>query len=254
MENRPARLILSSPEEVALEAADRILKIAREALGTRREFHFVLSGGLTPRRLYEILAGAPFRSQLPWERVHFFWSDERCVGPGHRDSNYRMAREAFLDKLSIPSENLHRIHGETSDPDAAAHDYEDEIKRHFGLGPESPPPCFDLVLLGMGVDGHTASLFPNTQALRETGRWVVANPMPKTKAHRLTLTPVILNRAGWVIFLVTGTDKARAVAEVLEGPFEPERLPSQLIRPICGELLWLLDEAAASSLKTSQKG
>lgn len=254
MKDRPVRLILSSPEEVTREAADRILKIAQQVLGMRREFLFVLSGGLTPRRLYEILAADPFQSQMPWDRVHFFWSDERCVGPGHRDSNYRMAREVLLDKLSIPSENLHRMHGEASDPDAAAHDYEDEIKRHFGLGLESPPPCFDLVLLGMGVDGHTASLFPNTQALRETSRWVVANPIPKTKAHRLTLTPVILNRAGWVIFLVTGTDKARAVAEVLEGPFEPEWLPSQLIRPICGELLWLLDGAAASSLKTSQKG
>ena len=253
MKDMPARLILSSPMEVALEAADRIMKIAQEVLGKRREFRFVLSGGSTPRQLYESLAGDPFRTQLPWDRVHFFWSDERCVGPGHRDSNYLMARETFLDKLGIPSANLHRMHGEASDPNAAAHDYEDEIKRYFGLGPESPPPCFDLVLLGMGVDGHTASLFPETPALRETVRWVVANPLPKIKAHRLTLTPVILNRAAWVIFLVTGADKARTVAEVLEGPFEPERLPSQLIRPSYGELLWLLDEAAASCLKASQE-
>ena len=248
----PARLILSSPMEVALEAADRIMKIAQEVLGKRREFRFVLSGGSTPRQLYKSLAGDPFRSRLTWDRVHFFWSDERCVGPGHRDSNYRMARETFLEKLTIPSANIHRMHGEASDPDAAARAYEDEVKRHFGLGPKGAPPCFDLVLLGMGMDGHTASLFPETQALREPVRWVVANPVPKTMAHRLTLTPVILNRAAWVIFLVTGADKARTVAEVLEGPFEPERLPSQLIRPAGGEMLWLLDEAAASCLKPSQ--
>jgi 6-phosphogluconolactonase len=141
------------------------------------------------------------------------------------------------------------MQGEAIEANAAARDYEEEIRRCFGVEQGGAPPCFDLVLLGMGADGHTASLFPGTQALKETVRWVVANPVPKLGAHRLTLTPVILNRAAWVIFLVAGADKARTLAEVLEGPFEPERLPSQFIRPVGGKLLYLLDKAAAVYLR-----
>lgn len=245
---RPTWIVLPDVEKVAIEAASQIVKIAEGVMERHSVFRFVLSGGSTPKRLYEILAGDPFRSRLPWGRVHFFWEDERCVGPDHPESNYRMAREAFLDKLNTPAANIHRMHGEASDPEAAAHDYEEEIRKHFGLGPENPPPCFDLVLLGMGSDGHTASLFPGTPAMKETDRWVIANPVPTLGTVRLTCTPMILNQAAQVIFIVTGTDKARTLAEVIEGPFDPERLPAQLIRPVAGKMLWLVDEAAATCL------
>ncbi|MEW6323980.1 MAG: 6-phosphogluconolactonase [Nitrospirota bacterium] len=245
----PNRLVFSGLEAIALETAGRILAIAEDAVKERNTFRLVLSGGSTPKRLYEVLA-ASFRTRLPWHRVHFFWGDERCVDPHHPDSNYRLAREAFLEKLDIPGDNIHRMHGEASEPDAAARGYEEEIRRHFGLRLEDPPPCFDLVLLGMGADGHTASLFPGTRGLRETTRWVTANPGPR-ETTRLTLTPVILNQAAWVIFMVAGADKARMLAEVLDGPFEPERRPAQCIRPASGRLLWLVDEAAAAGRVTT---
>jgi 6-phosphogluconolactonase len=248
----PGRVILPGPEAVAREAADRILKIAGDVLRERNEFRLALSGGSTPRRLYEILAGDPFRNRIPWSRVQFFWGDERCVGPDHEDSNYRMAREALLGRIAVPEFNIHRLRGESPDPEGAAREYETAIRNQFGLGPDAPPPAFDVVLLGMGADGHTASLFPGTDGLRETKRWVIANVVPKLKTTRLTLTPAILNRAVRVIFMVAGADKAKALAEVLEGPFEPERLPSQLIRPESGNLVWLLDEAAAAGLKKSE--
>lgn len=250
MRRGPSRVVLSGRGEVAFEAADRIMKIAERVLVQGRDFRLVLSGGSTPKRLYEVLAGDPFRSRLSWNRVHFFWGDERCVDLDHPDSNYRMAREAFLEKLNVPKANIHRMHGEASNSDVSAREYEGKIREHFGLEADSPPPSFDLVLLGMGADGHTASLFPGTQALMETSRWVVANRVQKIGAHRLTLTPVILNKAAWVIFLVVGSDKAKTLAEVLEGPFEPKRLPSQLIHPPGGRLLWLLDKSAAVCLKT----
>ena len=249
----PIWKVLSGAEEVALEAAHRLLSIAEEALHHRRVLRIVLAGGSTPKRLYEILAGAPCRSRLPWGQVHFFWGDERAGGPDHPDSNYHMAQKAMLEKLNIPEGNLHRMHGEASDPDAAARQYEGQIRHHFGLGPDSPPPSFDLVLLGMGADGHTASLFPETPALGETNRWVAANPVPKLGTHRLTLTPVLLNQAAWVIFLVVGADKAKTLAEVLLGPHEPQRLPSQLIDPSGGQRLWLLDEAASACLPPARK-
>jgi len=251
MTNRP--IVLPDPEAAALEAAKRTIRIAEDIIRQGREFRLVLSGGSTPKRVYELFSGDPFRSRIHWNRVHFFWGDERCVRPDHPDSNYRMARDSFLQKLGIQEENIHRMKGEAPDPDIAARDYEEEIRKHFGSSLGSPPPSFDLVLLGMGTDGHTASLFPSTPALKEASRWVVANPVPKLETHRLTLTPAILNRAACIIFLVTGEDKAETLSRVLEGPLEPERLPSQLIHPFVGKLLWLLDRAAAARLKTTQE-
>ena len=250
---RTSRVVLADAEQVAQEAAQRISNIAEETLKHQGEFRIVLSGGSTPRRLYEILSESPFRSRMPWGRIRFFWGDERAVGPDHPDSNYHMAQNALLGKLSLPPANIFRMHGESPDAGAAAREYEGRIREHFGLGPHSPPPRFNLVLLGMGADGHTASLFPGTQALSETKSWVTANSVPKLGTHRLTLTPVILNEAAWILFLVTGSDKAKTLAEVLEGPLDSERLPSQLIRPEAGKLLWLLDQAAAACLKSSEK-
>ncbi|MEW6683712.1 MAG: 6-phosphogluconolactonase [Nitrospirota bacterium] len=252
---RPSdRLVLSGPEDVAREAAVQITKIAEEVLGTGREFRLVPSGGSTPKRLYDIPARDGVRSDGFWNRVHFFWGDERCVGPDDPDSNYRTARETLLAPLGIIETHVHRMRGESSDPDAAAREYEADIRRHFNWGTRTVPPSFDLVLLGMGSDGHTASLFPETPALMETVRWVVANPVFKLGAHRLTLTIPIINRASWVIVLAAGAEKAQTLAQVLEGPWDPERLPAQSIRPTTGKMLWLVDRDAAAGLRPVRGG
>ena len=243
------RVILPGIEEIAHEAANRIVKIAQEVLKQKQYFRLVLSGGSTPKRLFKILAGEPYQNQLPWDRIQFFWGDERCVAPDHSDSNYRMAREAFLNNLKIPEAHIHRLKGEASDPNASALEYEEKIRDHFSIKKNGSPPRFDLILLGMGTDGHTASLFPDTPALEKTDRWVVANPVEKLGTTRLTMTPRIINQAVCIIFLISGSDKAPILSEVLEGPYEPKRLPSQLIQPEAGKMVWLLDRAAADRLK-----
>jgi len=223
----------------------------RVAIGRQGRCTFVLSGGSTPRRLYELLAAPPQRDQIDWTRVDLFWGDERAVPPDHKDSNFRMANEALLQPLSIPATRIHRMPAERADRDRAAADYQAEIARVFDVPADGVPPAFDLVLLGLGPDGHTASLFPRTAALNETRRWVVSNHVPQLGTDRLTMTRVILNRAACIMFLVAGADKAAALAEVLEGPADAERLPAQLIRPETGRLVWLIDGAAAARLKTS---
>lgn len=245
----PARDIRIFPDVQSLSeaAAHEWVRCAREAAAARGRFTIALSGGSTPKHLYQLLAGEPFRSQVDWSHVEIFWGDERCVPPDHPDSNYRMAREAMLANLPIPAEHIHRIEAERSDRDAAARDYEAVLARAFGVAIGREPPALDLVLLGMGPDGHTASLFPQTQALDETKRWVVANPVPQLHTQRLTLTRPILNRAREVLFLVAGADKAERLAEVLAGPADPKRLPSQTIQPE-GQFLWFLDRAAAARL------
>jgi 6-phosphogluconolactonase len=180
---------------------------------------------------------------VDWARVHVFWGDERCVPPDHAESNYRMAREALLDQVSIiPAQNVHRMRGEI-DPEEAADGYETDLRACFGV---SAPPRFDLILLGMGDDGHTASLFPGAEAIREQARWVAAYYVEKLGAWRLTLTPVVLNAAANVIFLVVGAGKAARLREVLDGPYQPDRLPAQVVRPSDGRLLWMVDQAASS--------
>ncbi len=185
-----------------------------------------LSGGSTPRRLYQLLAGEPFRGQVDWPRVEIFWGDERSVPPDNKDSNYRMAHEALLEALKLPAGHVHRMQAERADRDAAAREYQDEIARAFGVDANGGPPAFDLVLLGMGPDGHTASLFPHTAALGETKRWVVVNHVPQMNTDRMTLTYPVLNRAREVLFLVAGADKAERLDELLQGPPDPQRLPS----------------------------
>jgi len=243
------RLILPGAEEIAHEAADRIVGIAQEVLNQKQYFRLVLSGGSTPKRLFNILTGDSYQNQLPWDKIQFFWGDERCVPPDHPDSNYRMAREAFLNTLKIPEAHIHRLNGEASNPNASALEYEEKIREHFSIKESGAPPQFDLILLGMGTDGHTASLFPDTPALEKTDRWIVANYVEKFRTYRLTMTPRIINQAAWVIFLISGSDKAAVLSEVLEGPYEPKRLPSQLIQPEAGNMVWLLDREAANRLK-----
>jgi 6-phosphogluconolactonase len=237
-------------ESLGEAAAHEFVRCAREAIADRGRFTVTLSGGSTPRRSYQLLAAEPLRAQVDWEHVEFFWGDERCVPPDHADSNYRMAREAMLGHLPIPAEHVHRLEAERADRDAAARDYEATLARVFGATPGGEPPSFDLIMLGMGPDGHTASLFPHTKALDETARWVVANFVPKFNTDRLTLTRPILNRAREVLFLVAGADKAERLVEVLTGPADPKRLPAQSIQPD-GHLVWFVERAAAERLPSS---
>jgi len=213
-----------------------------------------LAGGSTPRATYALLATEEFAARVDWPRVHVFWGDERCVPPDHPGSNYRMAREALLDHVPLPARNVHPIHGEIS-PEEAAADYERTLRAFFawnsggrGSRDGAPIPRFDLVLLGMGENGHTASLFPSTAALHEQTRWVVAHYVENLEAWRVTLTPIVINAAANVTFIVSGAGKAERLQQVLRGPCRPDLLPAQLIRPTDGRLVWVVDAAAAALL------
>lgn len=230
-------------------AADEFVHAAREAVARHGRFFVALSGGSTPRGLYQLLASPAYHQQVDWARAYVFWGDERCVPPTDAESNYRMARESLLFHVPVPHEHVYRMPGDNPDPVAAAAIYEQALRRGFALGP-GERPRFDLILLGMGPDGHTASLFPHTAALHVTDRWVVANAVEKLHATRLTLTLPVLNSAARVMFLVAGTDKADALAAVLEGPRRPDDVPAQLIAPEHGDILWLVDTAAAAKLTT----
>lgn len=225
------------PDSAALmeAAALRIALIGQQAIAERGQFVWALSGGTTPRPLYELLGSKRFASALDWSRVVFFWSDERCVPPDHPDSNYRMARAALLDKLQLQPAQVHRLHGE-DDPASAAALYDSELRAAGGV---------DLVLLGMGSDGHVASLFPGSSALQETQRWVVTNVSP-AGAQRVTFTLPAINAAKVVLLLVAGADKAARVREALRDP--SARLPVQRIQPAAGRLEWMLDTQAAGGL------
>ncbi|HET7875216.1 MAG TPA: 6-phosphogluconolactonase [Methylomirabilota bacterium] len=239
---------LEDPAAVAAAAARDFADLAREAIRARGRFSVALSGGSTPRRLYALLAEHPFREAVPWDRIDVFWGDERAVPPDHPDSNYGAARAALLSKVPVPRERVHRVLAEVSDPREAARRYQAEIARVFGVPEEGAPPAFDLVLLGMGADGHTASLFPYSEALVERRRWVVSHYVSQLGAARITFTVPLINGAREIRVLVTGADKAATLESVLEGPREPERLPAQLVAPVSGRTVWLVDEAAAAKL------
>lgn len=242
------------PDTAALHraGAEAFAADAIRAVAARGRFAVALSGGSTPKGMFALLAGDPtLRACVPWEKLHVFWGDERPVGPDHADSNYRMAREALLAHVPIPGTQVFRIRGEAPDPAQAAAEYEATLRAALGGGADAPDdtlPAFDLVLLGLGPDGHTASLFPGTTALAETRRWVVSNWVGKLDSERITLTAPLLNAARHVLFLAGGDDKAPALKSVLEGPFEPQQLPAQLIHPEAGPLTWLVDAAAARLL------
>ncbi len=233
-------------EEVSLQAAELFVSLAEECAQKRNRFSVALSGGSTPRALFEVLASPSFRERVPWASVYLFWGDERCVPPDHRDSNYRMARETLLEKVPIPQNNIFRIAAENPMPAEAALQYENTLRKFFGT-PEGFP-VFDLIFLGMGDDGHTASLFPFTDALKETTRWVADNYVEKFQSYRITLTVPVINHAANVVFLISGRSKAQVLKEVLEGPADSYRLPSQLIQPVHGNLLFFLDEEASKEL------
>ena len=237
--------VFDDAERVARAAAEEFVRLSREAVAERGAFSVALSGGTTPRRVYELLASEEYGSRVEWPKVHVFFGDERAVPPEHSDSNYRMAREALLSRVSIPTENVHRIEG-LGDAAANASDYESVIRGFFG---DAAWPRFDLVFLGMGDDGHTASLFPNTAALTEERGWAAANWVEKLGAWRITLTANVINAARNVVFLVTGASKSERLDEVINGAHDPTRLPSQMIRPRDGGLRWYVDRAAASKLR-----
>jgi 6-phosphogluconolactonase len=231
-------------------AANEIAALAVDFAKAKGSFNIVLSGGSTPKALYAALVDDPaYRSRIPWDRVFFFFGDERHAPPDHADSNYRMADEALFSKLSLRPEQVARIHGEYPDTEKAALEYEQVLRAYFKVS-DGEYPRFDLVLLGMGEEGHTASLFPGTKALHTADRIVVRNWVGKLYTERITLTAPAINEANQVFFLVTRADKALALKAVLEGPYEPEQLPAQLIQSNHGKVLWLVDQAAGSMLTT----
>ncbi|HSF25692.1 MAG TPA: 6-phosphogluconolactonase [Blastocatellia bacterium] len=251
--------VYRDPAEVALKAARRFARLADQYVVGCGRFTIALSGGSTPRAMNSLLAAPPFVDTVPWSSIFFFWGDERCVPPDHEDSNYRMARETLLSKVPVPEENIFRIPAEHPDHQRAAEEYEATLKSFFlkiapktSTAPLPSVPRFDLILLGMGPDGHTASLFPNTTALHADDRIVVANYVDKLEAHRITLTTRTINNARNVTFIAAGEDKAEPLKQVLEGSPQPEVYPSQLIHPQNGSLLWMVDEAAARLLSGGQ--
>lgn len=238
--------------EVAAAAAELFASNATAAVEARGVARVAISGGNSPKPMFALLAdkSAPYFARVPWDKLHLFWVDERCVPPTDADSNYRMTNEAMLCRVPLPAAQIHRMEGEL-DPQVAASRYEAVIRTEFRLeGAETPIPIptFDLVLLGMGDDGHTASLFPHTAALGELGRLVVANHVPQKDTWRITLTSPVINRGREVAFQIEGAAKAQVLHDVFLGAYDPESKPSQLIRPASGKLTLLLDAAAAAKL------
>lgn len=245
------REVLLFPDAALLvrHTATEFVDAASDAVTKTGSFTVALSGGSTPKALHHLLADDPaFRSRVPWDKMHLFFGDERHVPPDHQDSNYLMAVETLISRAPLKPDQITRIKGEYRDTEKAALEYQQALRAYFKLQ-DGELPRFDLVLLGMGDEGHTASLFPGTKALHpSSSRFVVRNWVGKLFTERITLTAPAINNANQVIFLVTRADKAPALKAVLEGPYEPEQLPAQLIQPATGKLLWLVDHAAGNML------
>lgn len=246
-------ITFADKEAVSQAAAAEVQRCAEMAIAVRGKFTIALSGGSTPKRLFEILAQPPYRDAIDWSHVELFWGDERSVPQDHADSNYRMANEALISKIPIPPSQVHRMEADREDRDQAASDYEQALATATGADAGGDPPALDLILLGMGPDGHTASLFPGSDALKITDKWVTPNFVKKFDTFRMTFTRTMINRAHQVLFLVAGDDKAEPLLEVFTGPPDPERLPSQLIRPQ-GDLVWYVDSAAVAKLVAGISG
>jgi 6-phosphogluconolactonase len=241
----PKIVVLNEPQELFVHAAEEIAHVAGEAVCTHGEFRISLSGGSTPAATFELLA-TRFQYSVDWKEVQFFWGDERCVPPDNKESNYGMADRTLLSKIELRPEQVHRMRGELP-PEEGALDYEENLRRSFSIGADELPR-FDLVLLGLGDNRHTASLFPGSPEIHETKRMVVAVDVDAEPRQRLSFTPPVINHAQRVMFLVAGRNKAEAVRDVIEGPRNPDKFPAQIVAPNDGELLWFLDAAAASLL------
>ncbi len=239
--------VLPTSEDLARAMAERLLAAAKGAVASHGVARIAVSGGNTPKRTFEMLADRRGEfGGFPWDKTDLFWVDERCVPPDDKDSNYRMTKLALLDKVPLAADRVFRIEGEL-DPGEAAQRYETAIRARFGLqGVEMP--VFDLIALGMGPDGHTASLFPHTRGIHEGGAIVIPNHVPQKETWRVTLTAPVINHGREVVFLIGGPDKAEVLSQVLSDKYDPETWPSQLIQPKSGKVLMLLDEAAAAKL------
>src|ERR1700730_338211 len=243
--------MLKDNAAIARRAAEEFVKMAQSAVQQHGSFSVALSGGSTPKLLYSLLATDPeLRAKVPWDKMQIFFGDERHVGPDDPQSNFKMASETMFSKAPLKPEQIHRMKGEYPDAEKAAQEYEQGLRTQFHLK-DQELPRFDLVLAGMGEEGHTLSLFPGTKALHPEGRAVVRNWVGKLAADRITMTAPTANKAGMILFMVAGKDKAPALQAVLEGPYEPEQLPAQLLQPPNGKLLWLVDEAAGSMLSNA---
>jgi 6-phosphogluconolactonase len=250
--NREVR-ILADANSIAQTAAAEFLDAAQKAVREKDSFCVALSGGSTPKALYGLLINNPvLQAVVPWGKTQFFFGDERHVPPDDAESNFRMVTEAMLAKAPVDAHQVHRIKGEKRNAAQAAEEYEEDLRASFRLA-KGQLPRFDLVLLGMGPEGHTASLFPGTKALKEERRLVVNNWVGKLYTDRITLTPPVLNNAARVLFMVHGAEKAPALKAVLEGPYEPDQLPAQIIKPKVGKVLWLVDPSAAAMLAPQAK-
>jgi len=240
--------VAPNAQQIAKLSADLFADAAIRAIQARGVARIAISGGSTPKAVFELLANpsAPYLTSIPWAQLQLFFVDERCVPPTDSESNFLMTKTAMLDALPLPAANVHRMEGEL-DPELAASRYEAEIRNTFKLeGAETP--TFDLILLGLGPDGHTASLFPHTEGLNEMARIVIANHVPQKDTWRITLTWPVITQGREVAFLIEGAGKAEMVKTVFTGPYDPETLPAQIIRPATGKLTLLLDTAAAAQL------
>src|SRR6266481_78079 len=240
--------VLPTPAATARAAARFFLDVALKAATDRGVARIAISGGVRPESMFELLAdpAEPFLKQAPWDRIDLYWVDERCVPPDDPESNYRMTKEALLSKVPLAAERVHRMEGEL-EPEVAAARYESVIRNSFKLE-GAQTPTFDLILLGMGDDGHTASLFPHTEGLENLTNIVIANHVPQKDTWRITLTWPVINQGREVAFLIEGAAKAQVLHDVFLGPYQPETYPSQIIRPASGRLTLLLDRAAAAKL------
>ena len=243
--------IVRDSQELARTAADIFVAQAKVASSLNSRFTVVLSGGNTPKAIYELLATNEFQAQLSWDKIHLFWGDERNVPPENKESNYRMAWDAMLSRLPIPKENIHRIHTELLSPEIAAIAYEDTIRGFFSVKSRSDKPCFDLVFLGIGTDGHTLSLFPDGKPGAQIGeedpdRLVIAPWVPHLNAHRISLTPAAINSSSQVVFLVSGVEKASIIKNVFDDTRGGAHYPARAIQPRDGHLTWLVDRPAAT--------
>jgi 6-phosphogluconolactonase len=247
VESRGELQICRDPQALARALADLFVATGRMAAAERGSFHVALSGGSTPRAAYQLLATEPLRDELSWSDVFVYFGDERCVPPDDEQSNYRMARKAFLDAVGIPAANVHRIRGET-DPGLAANEYASTLRADLGDAPK-----FDLVMLGLGPDGHTASLFPGSPPDTDDDALVRAVYAKSQMMWRVTMTPKVINAAHAVVFAVEGAEKAQIMATVYDGPRDPVRYPAQIVQPNSGRLVWLVDRLAAGMLSDKER-
>jgi 6-phosphogluconolactonase len=241
---KPQVRVFPDTEALALAAAGEFAAAAEAAVRRDGIFFAAVSGGRSPLPVYNAMAGPPFRERVKWRDVHIFWADERCVGPDHPDSNYGAAKRVLLDRVPIPEGNVHRIRAEET-PDRAADMYETELRAVMGLRFLETRRLFDWTLLGMGEDGHTASLFPGTSAMGETRRWAISVFIERLRTSRITLTLPAINASEAVLFIVTGASKASTLARVFNPADVEDILPAGLVRPVSGRLAWLVDGAAA---------